>query len=125
MKANPDDPRAYYELGTVYEFLDDRPMAVMFCEKAIKLDPNNITYYAFRAFANSYLGERKKVIEDLVTVIEMGGDTSDYYVDMASGTLGGMDREYVLREIDGLRKKRKDEVADKLEEWLGKPSSKI
>jgi tetratricopeptide (TPR) repeat protein len=123
MKASPHDPKAYYELGTVYEFLDDRPMAVFFCNKAIQLDPSNITYHAFRAFCNSYLCEHKQLINDLITIIELGGDVSDYYVDMARGTLGSMDREYILRKIASLRKKGKDLVAGKLEEWLGKPLS--
>jgi tetratricopeptide (TPR) repeat protein len=121
MRKNPHDPKVYYDLGTVYEFLNDWNMAAFFCGKAIEIDPNNITYYALRAYANSYVGQWKEAMDDLVTIIEMGGDTSDHYVDLVSGTLGAnISREYVLRRIYALRRKGKRQIAYKLKKWLKK-----
>ena len=118
IKDNPNDASACYELGTVYEYMQDWAMAKEFCDKAISLDPKNITYYAFSAFVNSYLEESEDAIDDLVTVIELGGDESDYYVELAIDVVFGMDTEYVFLTALDLRKVGKPAVADKLEKWL-------
>jgi len=120
IKEKPNDASAYYELGTVYEYMQDWAMAKEFCDKAISLDPKSITYHAFRAFVNSYLGENEEAINDLVTVIELGGEESDYDVERASDVAGGMDTEYVLLTAMDLRKVGKPVAADKLEAWLMK-----
>ena len=121
IKEDPKDANAYYELGTVYEYVHDLAMAKELSDKAIRLDPKNITYHAFRSFVNSCLGENEDAIEDLITVIEMGGDESDYYVDRAQDAQCWMDEEYALLKIADFRKAGKGRVADKLEEWLLKP----
>ena len=120
IKDNPNDANAYYELGTVYEYMHDWAMAKEFCDKAISLNPKNITHYAFRAFVNCYLGESEEAINDLVTVIELGGDESDYYIELAIGVVAGIDTKYVLLTAMDLRKVGKPAVADKLEAWLMK-----
>ena len=121
IEENPNDAQAYYELGTVHEYFRDWTMAKELSDKAIRLDPKNITYYAFRSFVNSCLGENEDAIEDLITIIEMGGDESDYYVDRAQDAQCWMDEEYVLLKIADFRKAGKGRIADKLEEWLLKP----
>ena len=121
IKENPNDAHAYYELGVVCEYIHDWATAKELCDKAIELDPKNITYYAFRAFLNSNLEEHEEAIADLITIIELGGDESDYYVDTAQIAQRGMDREYALLQIASLRNEGKKSVADKLEEWLIAP----
>jgi len=121
LSENPADANACYELGTVYAYVHDWATAKEFCDKAIGLDPKNITYHACRSFVNSHLEEHGEAIEDLVTIIELGGDESDYYVDVAQGAQRGMDKEYAVSRVVDLRKEGKDRIAGKLEEWLIKP----
>jgi hypothetical protein len=101
--------------------MHDWVTAKKLCNKAIDLDLKNITYHAFRVFLNSSLEEHEEAISDLATIIELGGDEADYYVDMAQSSQRGMDKEYALLEIASLRNEGKGSVADKLEEWLIKP----
>ena len=121
IKENPNDAQAYYELGVVCEYIHDWATAKELCNKAIELDPKNITYHAFRVFLNSNLEEHEEAIEDLITIIELGGDESDYYVDMAQGAQRGMDKEYAVSKVVDLRREGKDRIADKLEKWLIAP----
>lgn len=121
LNNNPKDPNIYYKLGTVFESMRDLDTAKGYCDKAIELDPKNITYYAFRSYVNSQLEESEDAIDDLVTIIELGGDESDYYVDVAQSEQRGMDREYAWLTVYQLRNEGKNSVADKLEEWLLKP----
>lgn len=121
LNDDPNDASVYYELGAVFESMRDLDAAKWYCDRAIDLDPKGITYYAFRAFVNTQLEEHEEAIADLVTIIELGGDESDYYVDMARGAQRGMDKEYAVSKVVDLRKEGKDRIADKLEEWLIKP----
>jgi len=121
IKENPDDAQAYYELGTVYEYLRAWTTSKEFCDKALKIDPKNVMYHAFHSFVNTHLEEHEEAIYDLITVIELGGDESDYYVDMAQGAQRGQDKEYAVLMVVDLRKEGRDKIADKLEEWLLKP----
>ena len=118
IKENPNDAQAYYGLGTVHEYARDWTTAKELSDKAISLDPKNITYHAFRSFVNSCLGENEDAIEDLISVVELGGDKSDYYVDRAQDAQCGMDKEYAFLKIIDYRKAGNGRVADQLEKWL-------
>ena len=121
IKVNPNDALAYYELGIVSADVRDWVTAKEFCDKAISLDPRNITYHAFHSFVNTYLEEHEEAVADLITVIELSGDESDYYVDMAQSEQRGKDKEYAVSMVVSLRREGKDKIADKLEDWLIKP----
>ena len=119
--ANPADANAYYKLAAVHTSLLDFTKAIEFCEKAITLDPKNVTYRALSSYAHTEIEDHNQAIEDLVTIIELGADESDYYVDMAQGEQRGMDKEYALLTSVGLREEGRGKIADKLEEWLVRP----
>jgi cytochrome c-type biogenesis protein CcmH/NrfG len=118
LKENPNDASAYYNLAAVHASMLDFSTAIELCEKAIDLDPKNITYRALYSFAYTNIEEHGKAIEELAAIIELGSDESDYYVDKARDAQVGMDKEYAVSKVVDLRKEGKDRIADKLEEWL-------
>jgi tetratricopeptide (TPR) repeat protein len=117
-KENPGDATAQYEMATMHAYLFDFTTALELCEIAMNLEPKNVTYHAFRSFIYTKLEDHGRAIDDLVTVIELGADESDYDVDVALGAQYGMDKEYAVSKMVDLRKEGKDRIADKLEEWL-------
>lgn len=121
LKENPDDASAYYNLAVVHASVRNFSTAIELCEKAIDLDPMNVTYRALCSFAHSSISENGQAIDELVKIIELGADESDYDVDVARGAQTGMDKEYAVSKVVDLRKEGKDRIADKLEEWLIKP----
>ena len=121
LKENPNDASAYYNLAAVHASVRDFVTTIELCEKAIDLDPKNVTYRALHSFAYTNIEEHGKAIEELVVIIELGTYESDYYVDVAQGAQRGMDKEYAVSKVVDLRKEGKARIADKLEEWLIKP----
>ncbi|MCD5390569.1 hypothetical protein LR007_01700 [candidate division NPL-UPA2 bacterium] len=117
ISENPNDANAHYELGTVYAYFDFA-RARECAEKAIELDPENILFWAFFAYACANNGADQDAIEALTKLIELGADTDDYYVDMATAAECGMDNELAWHQIEELRNSGKEEVAKKLEKWL-------
>ena len=122
-RQNRSAAHVCYELGSVYAYMYDWAAAKELCDNAVELDPTSIIYRAFRSYVNSHLEEHGEAIRDLVAVIELGGDETDYYVDMAQAAQCGLDKECALRNVTNLRNDGKNRAADKLEEWLVKPFS--
>ena len=118
VKESPGEAKAQYEMATMHAYMLDFTTALELCEIAMNLEPKNVTYHAFRSFVYTNLEEHGRAIEDLVTIIELGADETDYYVDVARDAQVGMDKEYAVSKVVDLRKEGKDQVADKLEEWL-------
>ena len=113
LKENPNDASAYYNLAVVHASMRDFPTAIELCEKAIDRDSKNVKYHALCSFAHTNIEEHGKAIEELVAIIELGADESDYYVDVAQGAQAGMDKEYAVSKVVDLRKEGKDRIADK------------
>ncbi len=118
VKENPGEAKAQYEMATMHAYMLNFTTALELCEIATNLEPKNVTYYAFRSFIYTKLEDHGQAIEDLVTIIELGADESDYYVDVAQDAQDRMDQEYAVSKVVDLRKEGKDRIADKLEEWL-------
>ena len=118
LSKNPNDANALYGLATVhaYEFAFDK--VVEYCEKAIELDPKNITFHALLSYASTQKGDNKRAIEELATIIELGGDDSDYYVDFAAYAQTGVDKSLAVKKIASLREEKKEQVAEQLGKWL-------
>ena len=118
IRKDPNNACAHYELGEVcaYEFDFDRAIAL--CKKAIAIDPDNITFRAFLSYVYTRAGDNQQAIEELATVIELGGDESDYDVDVAQAEQSGMASDLAQQKITALRNEGKTRVADKLQQWL-------
>lgn len=120
---SPDNANAHYELGTAYAYLLDFDKAKESCQEAIELEPGNISFHAFYAFASAKNGNDQDAIEALTTLIELGADEGDYYVDLAIDAECRMDNELVWHKIEDLRNSGKERIAKKLRKWLINPSS--
>ena len=118
IRKNPKDSKAYYDLGTVWAYMFTFDLTIECCERAIALDPKNTTYHAFISYVSTKIGDNKRAIDELATIIELGEDESDYYVDVALGEQKGVDRNLAEKKISLIRQIGKDQVADKLQEWL-------
>ena len=118
---NSDNAEVYYELGVVYAYLFDFPKSIEYCEKALKIDPKNVLFHAFYSFVSTNNEDHENAIEALITLIELGADKGDYYVNLAQDAQCGMDKEYALLKVADLRNVGKKAIADKLEDWLVKP----
>ena len=118
IKENPADAEAYYELGALCDYAHDWGRAKNLADKAVELEPGNVTYQAFRVFMTAWFTEYKEAIDGLVTVIELGGEIGDYPVDMAWGALRGFETEYVISTVRRLRKEGKNHIAAMLESML-------
>ena len=115
---SPDNANAHYELGTAYACLLDFARAKECCEKAINLDPRNISFWAFFAFASAKNGDDQDAIEALTTLVELDADDGNYHVDLAIDAEFGMDNELVWHQIENLKNSGKERIAKKLRKWL-------
>ena len=118
VRKNPDNADAHYELGTTYAYLLAFAKAKECCEKAIKLESRNISFWAFLAFAGAKNGHDQDAIEALTRLAELGADESDYHVELAIDAEFGMDDELVWHQIENLKHSGKGPVAEKLQRWL-------
>lgn len=121
VRKSPDNANAHYELGTLYAYLLDFDKAKECCEKVIELEPRNISFWAFFAFASAKNGDDQEAIETLTTLVELGADDDNYYVDLALDAEFGMDDELVWHKIEDLRNSGKERIAKKLWKWLINP----
>ena len=120
-RENPKDANAYYELGVAYEYVHDWARAKECADKAIELEPKNILFQAFLAFVSMYTEDHQDAVDAISTLIELGADSGDYYVELACSVADGIDEELIWHRIEELRNAGKEQVAKKLEEWVINP----
>ena len=112
---DPYDANAYYEMGTVYEYLLDFDKAAICCEQAIELNPRQAIYYGFKAFVNFKRGDDKKILEAVASLIELGADLNIYCTNLLC-IYDVIDKELVCSQVARLRDSGKDSVAYKLQQ---------
>ena len=83
IKENPNDGKAYYNLGIAYYSLEDDESAITNFDKSIELDYTSSYVYAYRGHSYYYLGNYKSAVTDLLKSIEL-----DEYNDFAYTGLG-------------------------------------
>jgi tetratricopeptide (TPR) repeat protein len=120
IKDKPDDPKGYYDLAVVCEYLKDEGKALEYCEKAVSLYPDESLYYAFLVFLTVGY-DSKKALDALVKFIELVPDESDYYTERVIDELCYVDNDFAVEYIKDLRAQGKEGVACKIEKWIWNP----
>jgi AAA+ superfamily predicted ATPase len=116
---DPHNAKNYYQLAAACTDMLDFKEALMHCKKAIKIEPDNIIYHALLSFIFAKTGRYSQAIEALSKIIELGGDDSDYHVDLAIGALAGVNNKMVFKKAAGLKERQ----AETLKKWLIRPDN--
>ncbi len=80
ISENPNNAEEHYGLGTVYEYMRGEGSilkAIECCEKAIVIEPDNMTYLAFLIYLTLNFDDQK-AFDTMTNFIELGPDESDY-----------------------------------------------
>jgi tetratricopeptide (TPR) repeat protein len=116
---DPHNAKSYYHLAAACADMLDFKEALRHCKKAIKMEPDNIIYHALLSFIFTKTGRCSQAIETLSKIIGLGGDDSDYRVDLAISALAGVNDTMVLKKVAGLEKIQ----AQILKKWLIRPDN--
>ena len=66
----PDEPAAYYELAKIFDYADQKQLAIESAKKAVELDGENYWYRYFYAYSLQKTGDTENAIKQYKKLIE-------------------------------------------------------
>ena len=106
IRIDPDNGKAYYNIGLAYIKLHDFTRAIEACKQAIRIDPDNVDTYFLLGSAYGVLDRHKDAIEVFKQAIRIDPDNANAHLGLgfAYSTIGDKNsalKEYkILKELD-------------------------
>jgi len=101
----PNEPTAYYEIAKIYDYADQKPLALENSKKAVELDEDNYWFRYFYAYSLQKNGDTENAIKQYEILVKSNPDNIDLYYDIAGMQLYSGKYEEAIKSYDKLEEK--------------------
>ena len=101
----PGEPAAYYELAKIFDYADQKQLALDNAKKAVELDGENYWYRYFYAYSLQKIGDTENAIKQYKKLVELNPENPELFYDLAGMQLYVGKYEEAIKSYNKLEEK--------------------
>lgn len=101
----PDEPAAYYEVAKIFDFAEQKQLALDNAQRSVEIDGENYWYRYFYAYALQKNGDTENAIKQYQKLVEKNPENVELYYDLAGMQLYVGQYQEAIKSYNSLEEK--------------------